>query len=312
MVENIELSTDIETFILESNRLAMDLLSSNHYKKSLSLLRRAEAFLQLNSENLHKLSNHSKLLAITFNNFASFYKRKRQLNLAYKYLQQALKLELQSSNGSSIASTYLNLCAVLSSMSRHEEAKLHAEQAVNILENASDIITVESDAEKREMFQRSITLVIGLRNLGAELEHLHRFQEAIMTLCKGVMYGKKRLGHSHPLTKSLEDLLKHASSRYINRVSIRNETEAFRSRSILSSGRNKDSEIRRYGVKPSERTFALPSISPPKTRDTRSNSGERLNNRIYASFTLNESARKSPTMLSKLITSYRIDSRKGL
>ena len=320
MEENIEPSTDIETYIIDCNRLAMDLLSANNYKKSFSLLRRAETVLLTKSEKLANLTTRSKLLAITFNNLACYYKRKKQLNVAYKYLQQALKLELQFSKDSSIAGTYLNLCAILSHMSRHEEAKLHAEQAVNILENVGEITHFASDTEKKEVFQRSITIVIGLHNLGAELEHLQRFQDAIITFEKGLFYGRTRLGPSHPLTKSLEDVLKNASNRYLNVVSLRNERETFRNRSFISPGRTDtatDSEARRYIIKVSNRSSRLPSITPPRTRNARSNSCERSSQRSHASFTSNESSRRSPTMLSKLITSYkavntRLDSRKVL
>ncbi len=43
------------------------------------------------------------------------------------------------------------------SFKHHEDAKLHAEQAINILESAGDVTVLEDDADKREVFQRSVT-----------------------------------------------------------------------------------------------------------------------------------------------------------
>lgn len=314
MEENTLLPTDIETYILDCNRLAMDLLNSNQLKKSLSLLRKAETVLKTSNEKLYDSFSRFKLLAITYNNLACFYKRKKQLNTAYKYLQQALKLDLQSSNDSSIAATYLNLCAILSSMARHEEAKLHAEQAVNILESAGDVTVVEDDADRREAFQRSVTLVIGLHNLGAELEHLQRFQDAIMAFEKGLMYARKKLGSTHQLTKSLEDVLKHASNRYLNVVSLRSEREAYRNKSFVSPGRYnavRDSDIKKQIVRLSQGNSKLPSITPPKTRGT-AMSEERYNHRSHNSFTITEASRRSPNLLSRKFNNSRsIDKRAG-
>ena len=88
------------------------------------------------------------------------------------YLQNALDLEWKDQKQETLADTYLNLCAVLSQLGRHEQA----------LENVlfSIVILQEELLGKHDIhLERVPVLSIAYHNMGVELEHLKRFQESI-------------------------------------------------------------------------------------------------------------------------------------
>ena len=79
---------------------------------------------------IHK-DDRSKLSALTLNNLGCYYKRIQKPNVALRYMSQALMEEERSRQPKShIASTKLNICAILSSLSKHKEAIKYAVSAV--------------------------------------------------------------------------------------------------------------------------------------------------------------------------------------
>ena len=58
---------------------------------------------------------------LTLSNFATYYRKLNKPKKALKYLQTSLKIELVNNCQHNIQDTHLNLCAVLSSLNRHEE-----------------------------------------------------------------------------------------------------------------------------------------------------------------------------------------------
>jgi hypothetical protein len=56
-----------------------------------------------------------KLLGITLNNMGAIYKRQNNLEMALKYLCTAIKYEINANEATqSIATTHINICAILS------------------------------------------------------------------------------------------------------------------------------------------------------------------------------------------------------
>ncbi len=86
----------------------------------------------------------SKLLSITYNNFACLYKRKKNPEEALKYLETALEAERDQlflapnkvEANTEHAGTHLNICAILSQLKRHWEAIKVAKQALDVLTHA--------------------------------------------------------------------------------------------------------------------------------------------------------------------------------
>jgi len=80
------------------------------------------------------LSQNSKeFKALTYNNLACFYRRTGKLRIALKYLEKTLQIEMKLENANSISDTHLNVCAVLSQLTRHEEALEHVLMSVVLL-----------------------------------------------------------------------------------------------------------------------------------------------------------------------------------
>lgn len=71
-------------------------------------------------------SKYNDLLAITFNNFGCLYRKISKPKIALFYLNKALDLEIKcQQNPISIAKTHLNLCAVYSSLKKHQKSIFH-------------------------------------------------------------------------------------------------------------------------------------------------------------------------------------------
>ena len=184
---------EVEMIALRCNKAAMDYLGLNKFKESLSLLQRAE--LLLNSEE--QVPNRLKLLSITFNNLGCYYKKKKQLNMALKYLKDSLEIEMQTEpDNLNLASNHLNICAILSSLGKHKKACAHAKQALALLKLFNgynpNFIT---------------NLVIAYFNCGAELEHLLQHEEALKFYELGYEISNKDLGTTNCLTQNLSNAI---------------------------------------------------------------------------------------------------------
>lgn len=94
------------------NVVGMILLQQHNMKLSYELLKKAEIYA---AKSLEKRS-------LTFNNLACFYKAEGKMRVALNYLQQALGIEKQLKNRHNIADLFLNICAVLSALKKHNEA----------------------------------------------------------------------------------------------------------------------------------------------------------------------------------------------
>lgn len=96
--------------------------------------------------------DRSKLIALTLNNLGCYYKRAKKPNVALQYMKNALKQEVRSSQPKShIASTKLNICAILSSLSKHSEAIRYAVSAIEDLSLTLKLVRISmiKDPEKK-------------------------------------------------------------------------------------------------------------------------------------------------------------------
>jgi tetratricopeptide (TPR) repeat protein len=189
--------TDIETVILRLNKVAMDYLLLENFKDTFKLLKKAENI--LNNEDSDFMPKRLKLFSITFNNLGCYYKKSKKPLVALSYLQRSLELEIElNAESSALASSHLNICAILSSLKRHEEAIIHSQKATEFLEKARKDHPVSGRVLSN--------LLISYYNSGVELEYLGKFEESYSHYSQAYSICKE-LGNNHPMTRSLEATL---------------------------------------------------------------------------------------------------------
>ena len=110
-------------------------------------------------------------------------------------MQLSLKSDIENDAPlSHVASTKLNICAVLSSLKRHTEALKLAQEAVDHVKNTIDDL---EDPEKRDQYinvdHSSLlnTISIASFNQGAEHEHLNQLHEALDAYRMALEYSKR-------------------------------------------------------------------------------------------------------------------------
>ena len=82
-----------------------------------------------------------------------------------------------------MASTKLNICAVLSTLNRHTEARKHAEEAVaNLMETLAESRFEEKQSTQPELTTKDLlkTVTVAFFNLAVEHEHLLEFKKSIL------------------------------------------------------------------------------------------------------------------------------------
>jgi hypothetical protein len=165
----------------------MEHLRAENYQAALSLLTKA-------ADLLNDADLPVKLQAITLNNLGCFYKRTGKLGVALQYLHRALDLEVASSaDRTNLAGTHLNVCAIHSSLGRHDNALRHAYEALDLMKDAD------------ETANNAATLAIAFHNAGVEEEHLKNFDRAAEMYAAGWKAASRQLGPSHTLTLSLKE-----------------------------------------------------------------------------------------------------------
>ena len=135
------------------NDLSMQYMNQGQVSSAFDLLQKALAL----SEPLAVSSTNSegemvRWLVVTCNNLSCYYKRKGKPEAALMYLQRAESLlgrldygpgATEKSGLSTSTTTQLNLCAVLSSLGRHDDALRHAQQAH---ESVCSVLGLDCDA----------------------------------------------------------------------------------------------------------------------------------------------------------------------
>ena len=186
---------DLEDFILNLNRDAMNHLKEENYSLALKTLHDAEKMLKTIDSN----SNH-KLQAITLNNFGCFYKRINKPNVALRFLKKACEKEsVEPIDSVNLAGTLLNICAIYSQLGKHDLALEHGCKALQLV-------------EKCEISSPNLasTLIIGYHNTGVEYEFLNCLKQAVECYKSAWQCAAKQLTEKNSLTQSIYKSYKEA------------------------------------------------------------------------------------------------------
>lgn len=178
-----------------TNLLAMQYLQQGDFDQTLELLQKAEV--------LSVRDDASK--AVTYNNFACYYRRLDRPQASVTFLEKALAIEARLPEVENPADTHLNMCAVLSQMGRHKQALEHAQSALILLQ--AEIFG------KKELpdLGRVVVLAIAYHNIGVEYEFLKSFEKSLESYRKGVLVAEKHLGEGHAMTASMRQSFLAAS-----------------------------------------------------------------------------------------------------
>mmetsp|Transcript_1237 Transcript_1237/g.1905 ORF Transcript_1237/g.1905 Transcript_1237/m.1905 type:complete len:207 (+) Transcript_1237:309-929(+) len=191
---------------------------------AIELLKRAEVLAE----------NNETGLAMTYNNLACYYRKSLQLRTALTFLEKALAIEQKQPMSASKADTHLNMCAVLSQLSRHDHAMAHAYQAIIIVQSTllmnhlpNPAGLMKADKEKNahkgsaankdkgmEQLQNSMTsskefkdriavLTIAYHNLAVEQEFMHMYHEAVASYRQAKEFANKYLGTDDTISRNL-------------------------------------------------------------------------------------------------------------
>ena len=179
------------------NTLALD-PQPHQSKKSFLYLKKAQKLskfvlkvLKSQSPYTEFLKTVSELRSLTLNNLACYYKSCEKLVTAHTYLQKASRIEKSSKlDPYEIATTLLNLTAVLSKMKNHEKALEHAQEAINLLEKVD---------EERPIPE---ALTTAYYNYAVELEFIGKILESKVYYERAYELSEQKLGENNPRTQN--------------------------------------------------------------------------------------------------------------
>eukprot|EP00743_Colponemidia_sp_Colp-15_P006350 GILK01006834.1.p1 GENE.GILK01006834.1~~GILK01006834.1.p1 ORF type:complete len:765 (+),score=141.49 GILK01006834.1:99-2393(+) len=154
-----------ESIVKALNELASKSMAQEDFKTAYSMLKRAErcgdslsCFSDSDADVPAETINDREELAsrvrrmqgLTWNNLGCFFRKRKKLLAALQYLGKALDVEkmeeAKPKASSDVATTHLNLCAVLSELDRHKEALNHATAALSLLEEIDEQLRKHNDA----------------------------------------------------------------------------------------------------------------------------------------------------------------------
>ena len=85
---------------------------------------------------------------MTYKNYACYYRKIGKYLIAIKYLERALELEWKSKKIDTLGDTYLNSCAVLSQLGKHDEALQHVLFAITLLQEEFILNGMSQDKDR--------------------------------------------------------------------------------------------------------------------------------------------------------------------
>ncbi|CAD8088820.1 unnamed protein product [Paramecium primaurelia] len=209
------------------NQQGLIALQKQNYEQCIEYLRKAELATIYVPE----------LKVQTFNNLACYYRKMGKTRTALQYLQQALSIELQQKQSTSLPDIYLNLCAVLSQLERHEEAIQHIYLSIIMLQHELLISTFQKPEQRQDQLneqlfpsrqssvqyvnsvkshcnetkkqqERMSILVVAYHNLGVEMEHLKLQFESKKIFQSALLLSEQCLPQEHQLRHTLEEIIK--------------------------------------------------------------------------------------------------------
>ena len=182
--------------LVEKNELGIKMLAAGQLSIALQLLKSAEELSRRSSIIRLKRERRLKARAITYNNLGCYFKKVRKFSLALQHLLKGLSIEENNGACGNPASTHINICVILSQMSRHTHALEHVKSAIGLLEFADENI---SNGDSSDL------LTIAYFNKGVELEYLHLDSEALRAYGRAKKRAADKLESSHPLSKNIHE-----------------------------------------------------------------------------------------------------------
>jgi tetratricopeptide (TPR) repeat protein len=199
--------------MIEKNELAMRMLSdsNNLWDQAHKILNDCEVLSKPDSNIKFNKLNRLKTRALTFNNLGCYFKKIRRNTDALHCLLKALKIEEGKIDCGNPASTHVNVCVILSAMSRHTHALEHIKSAIALLEYENSL--EEDDANKKG----NSLLAVAYFNKGAELEHLHKEKLAIKAYKKAQEIAVETFKPGHPLLENIQQSYKYSFNALLKR-----------------------------------------------------------------------------------------------
>ncbi len=192
--------------MIEKNELAMRMLSGSNelWEEAYNILDECEKLSRANSNIKFQKINRFKTRALTFNNLGCYFKKIRKNANALQCLLKALKIEEGKLDCGNPASTHVNVCVILSAMSRHTHALEHIKSAIALLEYENSLAE-EGDNKKKG----NNLLAVAYFNKGVELEYLHKDKAALKAYKQAKKIAEETFSPGHPLLTNIQQSYKH-------------------------------------------------------------------------------------------------------
>ena len=270
---------ETEEIAANFNQKAMSCLESNNFNNALSLLHQASYLLK----NKKLTEAVIRLKCITLNNLGCVYKRLERPKKALQFLNEALSLGYKFSTEVDMAGIHLNICAIKSLLSAHEEALFHALKGLKI---AQQVFTIDS--------KNIHTVLSGYFQSAHEYVFLHKNKEAAKYFTHGYDLACTHLGRSHFTTskfykamhdKGLKDFTKISLKQHNSKVLLK----PIESNKIVHSGHRSEVKstepLKKYKI---HRQHQSVSISPL----------QKLSDKAKSIIIASEKPRESPSPLA--------------
>ena len=184
-------SIEVEWTIINLNKKALELQTSNKLLESLMIFRRLE--------ELVKLHSSVKLQLLTYNNIAAYYIKRNDLQSALDYLRTCCNLiPPDTSSHFFQIGVLLNISAIKSKLKNHKDSLSYALKALQLLDSCPN----------------STLKVAAYYSIGLEYDYLGQNRLSVDYYSSGYDYSVKALGNSHALTVALSSAMKHNRKSY--------------------------------------------------------------------------------------------------
>lgn len=126
--------------------------------------------------------------------------------IAKKYAMKALTLANSYKTSEKVmASIYLNLCAIFSSLGEHKEASINCSQAVQLAQEY--LLNLKLLSPEHDFKEEVAVLAVAYHNLGVEEEYLKHYEEALAWYHKAIYFLQK---HSHSAHEAMLEEFKRS------------------------------------------------------------------------------------------------------
>uniref|UniRef100_A0A7S4GGL3 Uncharacterized protein n=1 Tax=Eutreptiella gymnastica TaxID=73025 RepID=A0A7S4GGL3_9EUGL len=220
--ETLELVEMFRNLLLKCNSAAMRCLERSQTDMARELLEKAERLIEEVGTKLNADARETqqKLQATTFNNLSCYYSHEGDWDEALRYCTRAYSIEKNNPEAThtDLATSSLNMCAILSRVGKHTSAVKHAEAAVERLSQGIQSMDATVAMAKLPHFSHQgfaqqdhvvdadnpyPLLAIAYHNLATELAHCGNRRASKDAIRKALTLANKHLGPHHPTTSAI-------------------------------------------------------------------------------------------------------------